>query len=229
MSRPIEDLEGRQFGRWLVLKMMPHEKYKKVRWLCVCDCGTEQVVRGDQLKSGISRSCGCLAKEVNGRRTHGHASRRGSGRWAPTVEYNCWQSMKQRCNNKSNLSYAAYGGRGIRVCRRWEESFEAFLEDMGFRPGDEYSIDRIDPNGDYDPSNCRWATRQQQAENLRRTYKITYNGVTDSLSGWSRRTGLGTTTIRQRLKKGWPLSVVLSPGSKHSWARRRRSGNIDGQ
>ena len=163
----FQDLSGQTFGRWTVLNKYKSIK-KRVRWFCQCKCGNKKFVTAACLKDGRSKSCGCYAKEnkYKIRTTHGM---KGS------PEYISWQSIKTRCLNKNRKCYKNYGGRGIRVCDRWLNSFENFYKDMGPRPSPKHSIDRIDVNGNYCPENCKWATRHQQAINHRNNKK--YIGV----------------------------------------------------
>lgn len=138
---------------------------------------------------------------------HGHAQRAKTGEPAP--EYVAWQSMKSRCNLPSFVGYANYGGRGIKYCDRWE-NFAAFYEDMGPRPAKGYSLDRIDSNGNYEPSNCRWATAKQQQRNTRKTKFLTFSGKTLCISEWAEIYGLKSITIHCRLYRGWDVERSIT-------------------
>src|SRR5690606_36633953 len=129
-------------------------------WLCLCDCGNEKSVRADSLVSGRILSCGCYHKEAVSQRTRTHGL-------SNTLEYHIWENMIQRCTNPNHLAFGYYGGRGITVCDRWRNDFTAFINDMGPRPSNCYSVDRIDVNKGYEPGNCRWATRETQMRNTR--------------------------------------------------------------
>lgn len=166
------DITGQRFGRLLVLK------YSGGLWQCQCDCGVIKGIVGYELLSGKTKSCGCLKREriINRSTTHGKRK---------TPEYDIWAAMRNRCNNPNDKSYPNYGGRGIKICEEWQK-FENFIRDMGFRPGKEYSLDRIDVNGSYCKENCRWATNEQQYNNKRTTVTLTLDGETHNLTEWSK-------------------------------------------
>ena len=205
----LKDLTGMTFDRLIVLN---RDGYKGVviAWKCRCTCGKETVVTGGSLTSGNTRSCGCIKREQTTEifTKHGCAgNRRAEGR---TREYRIWIAMKTRCSNPRQRSWANYGGRGIRVCKRWLNSFAAFLGDMGPCPTG-MSIDRYpDKDGNYKPSNCRWATSSQQAFNRHLRHPVTFRGITDSILGWSSRSGLPVNAIVCRLRNNWSVDRALT-------------------
>ena len=167
----LDNLTGKEFGRLFVIKRSYTKQYNGgtiVYWACKCDCGNETTVKTSHLKDGKIRSCGCLEKEnlnkISVQVTHGQTK---------TKLYYVWNSMRMRCRNPNTNNYHNYGGRGITVCKEWNESFEPFYEWAifnGYKHG--LTIDRINNDSNYDPSNCRWATYKEQAANTRKTLKI---------------------------------------------------------
>jgi len=154
---------GVKFGRWSVLKLSDVVK-SKPQYLCRCDCGTTKVVDGFNLTYGKSSNCGCEKKK----NWHSIISRHGDGKESARArEYIAWCHIKSRCNNPNTERYPSYGGRGIKVCDRWLNSYENFLADMGRKPSAKHSIDRINVDGNYEPANCRWATDHEQRMNKR--------------------------------------------------------------
>lgn len=226
------DRAGEKYERLLVL-----EKSKTPRmWRCRCDCGAELLVTGTNLASGNTRSCGCLSREwaahmgsnpefIRKRSvstaTHGQKRRSGAG-----PEYKTWLGMKSRCYRPSDKDYPNWGGRGIRVCDRWKSDFEAFFSDMGPKPTPSHTIDRLRPNENYEPGNCRWATLVQQAtENRRGLVPVVVNGMEFSTTAEAcRHFGVKATTVNERLKAGIPLDQAFTHGALPS--RRTRESYI---
>lgn len=170
-ASPIQ--EGARFGRLGVLWESPNRAQRSRWYFCTCDCGALTEVMGKELRNGHTRSCGCLVRDINARLAaekftrHGHSPR---GKRSPT--YASWHAMINRCHtNPANRQWKNYGGRGISVCNRWRNSFADFLDDMGERPGGT-TLDRIDPDGNYEPSNCRWATPTEQARTTRKAKSL---------------------------------------------------------
>lgn len=206
----FKDITGQVFGRLTILGFSHQDERYKSFWLCQCACGNTHVGQGYKLTSGELVSCGCFQKErqrESGKRhrTHGH----GYG----TQVYKAWQSLKDRCLNPKHRQYSEYGGRGITVCERWQQSFENFLADMG-EPAQGMSLDRIDNNGPYSPENCQWATRLEQQNNRRATHMLTYNDRTQSLSDWITELHLNRPLVLYRLRYGWPIheAFTIPPG-----------------
>lgn len=200
MTTPTkEQIEGKQFGRLTVLSLH-HTQGKKEFYLCKCSCGNEKVIEASHIKCGHTKSCGCLHKESV--TTHGM----GTTRLCRT-----WHHIKYRCFNKTCPSYDCYGGRGITVCEEWKNDFSAFYNwaiANGYR--EDLTLDRIDVNGNYEPSNCRWVTWKEQQWNRRNSKFITYKGVTKCVAEWADILGIKLATLHQRLRKGWPVERALS-------------------
>lgn len=188
-------------GRWTVLSIAPKQAGKRRKWICRCQCGTERPVETSRLISGESKSCGCYKSEklTIANTKHGHACRKKRG--TQSRIYMIWQTMIKRCHSPTDKGYAGYGARGISVCESWRNSFDCFLADMG-EPLPGLSIERDDVNGNYEPSNCRWATSVEQSNNARSNLMLdTPDGVM-TVSEFSRRHGFHYGTTRSRIRRG---------------------------
>lgn len=198
---PIQDLSGQKFGRWTAIDGFVVGK--RTFWNCVCDCGTARAVSASSLKTGDSKSCGCLNNEVRLARSTTHGMSR-------TPTYICWCAVIARCGRANGDPLGLYFARGITVCERWRSSFENFLADMGERPSLSHSIDRINNDGNYEPGNCRWATRKQQSRNRRSSKTITHNGRTLTIAAWAEESGIKNQTLWKRLHDGIPFEIAIS-------------------
>lgn len=198
------DITGQVFGRLTVLG-----RHHKLKWLCRCTCGTVKPFHSSNLKMGFTRSCGCFRAEHLGdyTRTHGKRS---------SPEYGVWSRLRERCNNPNNPGFKNYGGRGISVCARWLEGFENFFEDMGPRPSSAHSIDRINNDGNYEPSNCRWATRTEQSRNNRANVTAVINGELLYAADACKRVGITQASLSDRLARGWSVERAFTePKNEH--------------
>jgi len=198
----VQDLVGQSFGRLTVKEYAGRSPSNKVLWSCECSCGTTCQTLAASLKSGATKSCGCLHRESTGNRFRTHGGCRSS-------EYGIWVSMHERCTNPNDKEFHNYGGRGVSVCERWQD-FLLFLGDMGKRPSSKHSIERKDNLRGYSPENCKWALPAEQANNRRNVERFTHNGVTQTISGWSKTTGIKHGTLYYRLViAGWPVERAL--------------------
>lgn len=205
MSKPI-DLVGMKFGRWTVLE---YAEYKNgVMWLCRCTCGTEKKVRSDHLRYGKSTSCGCYRNEVTTKETARKNEKHGMYN---TRLYRIWRGMKQRCSDKCPIRSAkSYYAKGIRVCDEWKNDFRVFAKWAIENVYEENkSIDRINVDGNYEPSNCRWATAVEQARNKSDTLVVEYNGERRPLREWAEVLGINYSTLATRLRRGKSPEEVL--------------------
>ena len=201
------DLAGRRFGRLLVLSYVGRGDRRIHYWECKCDCGDLTIANSKCLLGGNTISCGCYRIEQQLKKTqiHGHATR------SRTPEYMAWQNMIGRCEYQNYIGYSQYGGRGITVCPRWRHGedgrsgFGCFLLDMGSRPSDRHSLDRMDVNGNYEPTNCRWATQAEQDSNRRNNVWIVVSGERMLLSHAMVRFGVKRTSFYRMLSAGVPL------------------------
>lgn len=195
------DLTGQRFGYLTVIELSAQRPHKwKPMWLCQCDyngCTNTTLIRTANLTNSRTRTCGCLQRDVakDAHTTHGLHG---------TSAYRKWKSAKDRCFRKKCPNYSDYGGRGITMCEEWKNSFEAFFRDMGPCP-DGMTIERINVNGNYEPTNCIWASMMDQAKNKRNSVYVTVNGETIRLVDLANKTGIADYTLRRRLKRGDPL------------------------
>lgn len=202
MSKLI-DITGNKYGKLTVICREANTNEGASTWRCQCECGNTVVVRGANLRKGTTKSCGCLSKMV--------CQKRAKHNMVGTRLYNIWGNMKARCCRKTQPSYNYYGGRGIKICDEWKNSFENFLKwalSNGYT--DSMTIERIDVNGDYCPENCKWSTPSEQAKNRRSNILINYNGETHCLSEWCEIYGKDYYLVRDRIKKDkWDFSRAM--------------------
>jgi hypothetical protein len=209
------DLKGKRFGRLVVLGRAPiRPRDKNAMWTCRCDCGGWAVVAATNLAKS-TKSCGCLAREtaadllrVN-RYTLTH-------NLSQSLEYKSWCNMKGRCNNPNNHKYHSHGGRGIKVCERWQNSFENFYADMGKKPTRGYSIERVDNDGDYCPENCIWATIKVQGKNTRTNVYVEIGGVRLNLTDWCIELGIPKWRLTELYRPGRGKTIRSAPRCRTS-------------
>ena len=197
----FQNLAGKVFGN-LTVQAYAGRRGKHSLWECSCYCGNTSLVLATNLVSFKSRSCGCLRipATVASKTTHGQTG---------TRMYDVWCSMRQRCNDRGHVYYHHYGGRGIKVCERWND-FAVFLADMGERPSVEHSLDREDNDGNYSKANCRWATKKEQARNRRNNRTLTHAGRSMTLPEWAEEIGILPSTLRSRFYTyGWSVARAL--------------------
>jgi len=204
----VRDLKGQRFGRLVVLYETGERKCGQVVWHCRCDCGSEVDIRGGDLASGHTTSCGCYQRERTAEvhTTHGMARQREQH-----PVYWIWSAMLQRCENQDHKYYKDYGGRGITVCDEWHDS-QAFIDwalANNWRKG--LTLDRIDNNGNYEPDNCRWTTRKEQARNRRSNRLITFNDKTQTMAEWAEELNIPYHALKHRIGRyHWSIERALT-------------------
>lgn len=218
MSKFI-DITGKRFNSLVVIKRLENAKGGVVRWECLCDCGNITAVRGSNLKNGAVKSCGCRREDAGKlNSTHGMSK---------SKLYRKWAGMKQRCYNNSIASFKDYGGRGIKVCNEWKDSFETF-RDWALSHGysDDLTIERIDTEKDYCPNNCMWIPFNKQQGNRRICYSFVHNGESKNLADWCRDLNLDYYMVHNRIYKlGWSFEKAISE-PVHKEKRNKRNGRI---
>lgn len=200
----VKNIIGKKFTRIIVIKYLYSNKNKKRIYLCRCDCGIEKNIIGADLLNGTTKSCGCLFLESLKKRSRVHYL-------SNTYEYKAWANMKTRCLNKKGIQYKDYGGRGISIDKNWKNSFLNFYKDMGPRPTNKHTLDRINNNKGYYKNNCRWTTMEVQNCNQRRNKYLSYKGMRKTISEWAKFLKLSDGTIRARINYGFSIDKILSP------------------
>lgn len=196
------NLTGEKFGRLTVLSKTEN-RGEKTAWLCVCECGNSVIAGTTALRRGNTKSCGCLLSEK--RTKHGMCG---------SKLYRAWNNMLSRCYCETMVNYPNYGGRGITVCEEWRKSFEAFKAWSLLNGYKEHlTIDRIEVNGNYEPSNCRWITNKEQQNNRRNNRYITFKNETHTIKEWSEITGVHHKTLAYRIDRGWDLEKAMTRGA----------------
>lgn len=200
-GKKIADISGKRFGRLVAIEHV-YTKSHNAYWSFMCDCGNIKIIPAHSVKSGNSTSCGCYQTEVTIKRLTRHNK-------FGTREYNIWAAIKRRCYNLNDKEYKNYGERGITICDKWL-TFEGFWEDMQEGYSVELTIDRINVNGNYEKSNCRWATNEEQSNNMRSNLYHTHNGITLTISQWGKLLDIPHDRIRSRLKYGWTFEEAIT-------------------
>ena len=197
------DLTGQKFGKLTVLKRVENDKRRRIQWLCECECGNKAVVRGDRLRSGNTKSCGCLrGKRIKGKFT---------GRVSGTRLYRIFNAMKNRCYDKNHKSYKEYGGKGIKICDEWLNDYSLFFNwAMNNGYNDTLTIDRIDNDLGYMQTNCRWVSMKEQNRNKSNCHFLTYMNETHCLTEWAEILNIPVHKITVGLKKGMTITEILN-------------------
>jgi len=203
----MNNLAGKKVGKLTPIECVGSDKHKNILWRCLCDCGNETIVCSRSLVTQNTRSCGCLKVETIVKRNtkHGDALFTRKSRL-----YTAWCNMLGRCENPNREKYRIYGARGITICREWHDymNFKKWALENGYE--DTLTIDRIDVNGNYEPSNCRWATLRQQANNTRQNVFISFGGETHTVTEWSRIKGINVKALMSRFNLGWSIDKALT-------------------
>lgn len=221
----MEDLTGRKFGRLTAIRRVGKNKKRESLWLCQCVCGRQKIIVSTSLKKGGTRSCGCLMKEVASKKAkikkmalvHGFSGSR---------LYEIWCGIKSRCQNPNDTCYKYYGGRGISVCPEWQNylNFHDWAINNGYN--DSLTIERIDNDGNYEPNNCRWITKEEQARNKRTSRLITYNGETKSLIQWAEILNIKYSSLCNRLHKGWSVEKAFNTPLRKLSNKKGANNNV---
>jgi hypothetical protein len=221
-----KDITGQTFNQLTAIEPAGKTVDGKALWLCKCSCGQMTIVQGRYLRSGHTRSCGCLVgrtkQGVSRPRSHGVSRPRSHG-MSKTRVYRIWQGMLQRCENPRYPNYKSYGERGITVCEAWQHSFETFYNDMGEPPTIKHTLDRTDNNSGYFRENCRWITQKEQCRNTRQNVMITYDGRTQCISAWEEELGMRRCALHVRIvQHGWSIERAFTTPINTKFGRSRK-------
>jgi len=197
------DLTGQTFSLLTVIQREENSKHGHSMWKCRCVCGNETIVLGSNLVRSHTTSCGCFSLKSRSLRSTTHGM-------TDSKEYSVWNEMNQRCSNPKSSAYYKYGSRGIKVCERWK-NFENFIADMGMRPADKPTIERVNNNGNYEPGNCIWATRKTNTRNRRCTLWVTLRGEMKTLAEWCEILGAEYCKTQTRISRGWNPERAFLP------------------
>lgn len=215
-------LIGKRFGRLVVKRFAGTDRFGNLRWECVCDCGNETVVRTNALRTGNTKSCGCLQREITSTNFRTHGLSQGAHGETPRL-YFVWTAMRKRCRNPKDKHHIYYGNRGITVCEEWSDyqKFHDWSMSNGYRSG--LTIERIDNNGNYEPNNCKWIPQKEQGWNTRKNRLITFHNATKCLAEWALKLGMNDGTLRSRVHRGWTTERAFTePVNK---PKRKRGDN----
>lgn len=214
-SRPhrFQDITGQVFGRWTVISFQERRNKSRYLWVCRCACGNVKAVAANDLKNGMSKSCGCYRRENPYKRRNGMSGQ---------SIYKRWRAMIRRCYEVHKSDYSYYGGRGIFVCERWH-TFENFFADMGYPPTSKHTLERVDNDGPYSQDNCIWALQKVQTRNRRSTKLLTLYGVTKCMTDWAIEFGIPKAALQYRLSSGWPVEDAITiPSGMYKIYRKRQ-------
>lgn len=220
-----ENLVGKKYGYLTVIEYAGKTKKYESLWLCKCDCGNSKITRGNRLKAGTCMSCGCYQKKQVSKSATKHG-------YSKTKLYKLWAGILQRCENSKSLNFNNYGYRGISVCDEWHDflTFREWAYKNGYSESERLTIDRIDSDGNYEPSNCRWVSYSVQENNKRNNHFVTIDGITKTISEWCSIYKINESTVRSRLFYGWDdvTAITTKPNQKYNWRikndKNQRSG-----
>lgn len=202
-SKRIE-MAGKRYGRLVGIRFIDRQK-RQCRWLFKCDCGTEKIMFGANVRRGLTTSCGCRHREISKENGTSHGL-------SKTAEYDVWGKIKDRCLNPANSAFKNYGARGITICPRWQDDFAAFFSDMGPRPSPQHAIERVDNDRGYSPDNSVWLERRLQNENRRCVRRFDFRGGTLTIRQLAESYGVPIAVLTWRIEAGWPINrAVLQP------------------